>query len=125
MQGLGRSFSTVAKGMVTGDSLVAGVLTVLGRRCPLPPRLYRQRAVAAEGAPFRSKVDLAVEAVLNLVPLPGTATHLPVDSWSTCHRLWRVAREPGLALTGGLKRNRWLRLPAPAAPGRAGPRTRP
>jgi hypothetical protein len=118
MRGLGRHFSTIAKGVVTGHSLVAGVLTVLGRRCPLPPRLYRQRAVAdAEGGPFRSKVDLAVEAVQQLVPLPGTATHVLVDSWYTCHRLWRAARDRGFAVTGGLKRNRWLRLPAPAAPG--------
>jgi hypothetical protein len=118
MAGVGRHFSTVAKGVVTGHSLVAGVLTVLGRRCPLPPRLYRQRAVAdAEGVPFRSKVDLAVEAVEQLIPLPGTATHLLVDSWYTCHRLWRGALGRGFAVTGGLKRNRWLRRPDPTVPG--------
>jgi Transposase DDE domain len=117
MAGVGRHYSTIAKGVVTGHSLVAGVLTVLGRRCPVPPRLYRQRAVAAaEGAPFRSKVDLAVEAVEQVVPLPGTATHVLVDSWYTCHRLWRAALRRGFALTGGLKRNRWLRRPDPAAP---------
>jgi hypothetical protein len=118
MRGIGRHFSTIAKGVVTGHSLVAGVLTVLGRRCPVPPRLYRQRAVAvAEGVPFRSKVDLAVEAVQHLVPLPGTSTHLLVDSWYTCHRLWRATLRRGFTLTGGLKRNRWLRLPDPTAPG--------
>jgi hypothetical protein len=118
MGGIGRHFSTIAKGVVTGHSLVAGVLTVLGRRCPLPPRLYRQRAMAdAEGVPFRSKVDLAVEAVEALVPLPGTVTHVLVDSWYTCHRLWRAALGRGFALTGGLKRNRWLRVPDPTAPG--------
>lgn len=117
MQGVGRHFSTVAKGVVTGHSLVAGVLTVLGRRCPLPPRMYRQRAVAdAEGAPFRSKVDLAIVAVRHLVPLPGAATHVLVDSWYTCHRLWRATLARGFAITGGLKRNRWLRLPDPTAP---------
>src|SRR5438128_2117170 len=94
------------------------LLFVLGRRCPLPPRLYRQRAVAeAEGAPFRSKVDLALEAVGALVPLPGTRTHVLVDAWYTCHRLWRAATARGFAITGGLKANRWLRLPDPERPG--------
>ena len=118
MEGVGRHYSTTAKGLVAGHSLFTGLLFVLGRRCPLPPRLYRQRAVAeAEGAPFRSKVDLALEAVGALVPLPGTRTHVLVDAWYTCHRLWRAATARGFAITGGLKANRWLRLPDPDAPG--------
>jgi DDE superfamily endonuclease len=119
MEGVGRHYSTTAKGLVAGHSLFAGLWFVLGRRCPLPPRLYRQRAVAeAEGAPFRSKVDLAVEAVAALVPLPGTQTHVLVDAWYTCRRLWRAATARGFAITGGLKANRWLRLADPNAPGK-------
>jgi hypothetical protein len=46
--------STVAKRVVTGHRLVTGVLTLLGRRCPLPIHVRQQRAVAdAEGVPFR------------------------------------------------------------------------
>jgi hypothetical protein len=117
MAGVGKHYSTLANGIVTGHSLFTGVLVALGRRCPLPPRLYRQRAVAAaEGVPFRSKVDLVVEAVQALVPLPGTATHVLVDSWYTCRRLWRAARARGFHVTGGLRTNRWLRLPDPTAP---------
>lgn len=117
MAGLGRHYSTVANGIVTGHSLVTGVLVVLGRRCPLPPRLYRQQAVAqAEGVPFRSKIDLVVEAVQTLVPLPGTLTHVLVDSWYTCRRLWRACRARGFHVTGGLKTNRWVRVPDAAAP---------
>jgi len=119
MEGVGRHYSTTAGGLVEGHSLFTGLLFVLGRRCPLPPRLYRQRAVAeAEGAPFRSKVDLAVEAVAALVPPPGADTHVLVDAWYTCHRLWRAALARGFAITGGLKANRWLRLPDPDAPGK-------
>lgn len=117
MAGVGRHYSTLARGLVTGHSLFTGVLVVLGRRCPLPPRLYRQRAVAqAEGVRFRSKIDLVVEAVQALVPLPGTQTHVLVDSWYTCRRLWRVARARGFHVTGGLKTNRWLRVPDATAP---------
>jgi hypothetical protein len=40
-----------------------------------------------------------------------------VDSWCTYARRWRAARDRSFAITGGLTRNRWLRLPDPAAPG--------
>jgi len=120
MAGVGRHYSTSAGGVVTGHSLFAGLLVLLGRRCPLPPRLYRQRAVAErEGVPFRSKVDLAVEAVEQLRPLPGTETHVLVDAWYTCRRLWRAALGRGFRITGGLRANRRLRLPDPERPGQA------
>jgi len=80
--------------------------------------LYRQQEVAqAQGVPFQSKVDLVVEAVRALTPVPGTRTHVLVDSWYTCYRLWRACLERDFAITGGLKVNRWLRLPDPQQPG--------
>lgn len=118
MAGVGAHYSTTAKGVITGHSLFTGLLVVLGRRCPLPPRLYRQRAVAErEGVRFQSKVDLAIAAVEQLQPLAGTEPHVLVDAWYTCRRLWRAARGRGYQLTGGLKTNRWLRLPDPERPG--------
>jgi hypothetical protein len=114
MAGVGYHYSTTAGGIVEGHSLVVGLMELLGRRCPLPPRLYRQKEVAqAEGVPFQSKVDLVVEAVRALTPVPGTKTHILVDSWYTCYRLWRACLQRGFAITGGLKVNRWLRLPDP------------
>jgi hypothetical protein len=118
MAGIGHHYSTTAGGIVEGHSLVVGLLELLGRRCPLPPRLYCQKAVAAtQGVPFRSKVDLVVEAVQALTPIPGTRTHILVDSWYTCYRLWRTALGRRFTITGGLKVNRWLRLPGPNQPG--------
>jgi hypothetical protein len=118
MAGIGHHYSTTAGGIVEGHSLVVGLLEVLGRRCPLPPLLYRQKEVAeAAGVPFRSKVDLVVEAIKALTPIPGSRTHLLVDSWYTCYRLWRTALGRGFTITGGLKVNRWLRLPDPKQPG--------
>lgn len=119
MEGVGHHYSTTAGGIVTGHSLVVGLLELLGRRCPMPPMLYRQKEVAeAEGVPFQSKVDLVVEAVEALTPLPGARTHVLVDSWYTCHRLWRACLKRSFAITGGLKVNRWLRLADPQQPGR-------
>jgi hypothetical protein len=118
MEGIGHHYSTIAGGIVEGHSLVVGLLELLGRRCPLPPMLYRQKEVAeAEGVPFQSKVDLVVEAVEALTPIPGTRTHILVDAWYTCYRLWRACLERSFAITGGLKVNRWLRLPDPQQPG--------
>jgi SRSO17 transposase len=118
MVGVGHHYSTTAGGIVEGHSLVVGLLELLGRRCPLPPMLYRQKEVAeAEEVPFQSKVDLVVEAVEALTALPGTKTHILVDSWYTCHRLWRACLKRSFAITGGLKVNRWLRLSDPQQPG--------
>jgi hypothetical protein len=117
MAGVGLHYSSTAGQLVQGHNLVVGLLEVLGRRCPLPPMLYRQQAVArAEGVPFQSKVDLVIAAIKALVPVPGTSTHILVDSWYTCRRLWRAALQQGFAITGGIKSNRWLRLPDPEHP---------
>ena len=102
MAGVGHHYSTTAGGIVEGHSLVVGLLELLGRRCPLPPMLYRQKEVAeAQGVPFQSKVDLVVAAVQALTPIPGTKTHLLVDSWYTCYRLWRTCLKRSFAITGG------------------------
>ena len=88
------------------------------RRCPLALRLYRQQAVcAAEGVPFRSKIDLMVETSRIFAPLPDTQTHVLVNRWYSAKAVWRAARERGFLITSGLKANRSLRVTDPAAPG--------
>ena len=94
------------------------MISLLGRRCPLPPILYRQKSVAeAEGVPFQSKVELVINAIRALKPMPGTKTHILVDAWYTCRSVWRAALQRNFAITGGLRVNRWLRLPDPLHPG--------
>jgi hypothetical protein len=111
MEGLGVHYSTTEGKQVRGHSLLTGLSLLLGRRCPLPPLLYRQRVVAqAEGVRFRSKIDLAEKVIRTFRPVPGTHTHVLVDAWYTCKRLWKVARGGGFAFTGGLKGNRQLRV---------------
>lgn len=116
MAAVGRHYSSSAKGTVQGHSLVVGLIVLLGRRCPLPPMLYRQKALA-EGVAFQSKVDLVVSAIRSFTPVAGTLTHVLVDAWYTCHALWRTAIERGFVITGGIRVNRWLRLPDPQRPG--------
>ncbi len=118
MQGLGRHYSGSAKTTVPGHSLFTSLYVLLGRRCPLAPQLYRQQAVCArENVPFSSKVDLAVELIRTFAPVAGTRTHVLIDSWYTCRRLWRAAVGRGWAITGGLKANRQMRVEVPG-PGR-------
>jgi len=117
MRGLGVHYSGEAHKPVTGHSLVQGLYVLGGRQCPLPPQLYRQKAVCArEGAPFRSKIDLMETLIRTFTPVPGTLTHVLLDSWYTAKRIWRAARERGFLITSGLKSNRWLRIEDPAAP---------
>lgn len=118
MAAVGKHYSTSANGTVQGHSLVAGLIVLLGRRCPLPPMLYRQKRVAlAEGVGFHSKVDLVVEAIRSFTPVQDTLTHILVDAWYTSHAVWRAACERGFVITGGIRVNRWLRLPDPQRPG--------
>jgi hypothetical protein len=50
-----------------------------------------------------------LEATLrDFQPVSGTLTRVLVDSWYTCKRIWRAARERGFLITSGLKANRWL-----------------
>jgi len=111
MEGLGVHSSTTEGKQVRGHSLLTGLYLLLRRRCPLPPLLYRQRVVAqAEGVRFWSKIDPAEKIISTFKPVPGTHTHVLVDAWYTCKRLWKVAREQGFAFTEGLKGNRQLRV---------------
>ncbi len=114
MEGLGRHYSSSAKKTVKGHSLFTSLYVLLGRRCPLEPQLYRQKAVCErEKVPFKSKVDLAEEVIKTFEPVPGTRTHALMDSWYTCRRLWRRALARGWAITGGLKANRKMRVEVP------------
>lgn len=114
MEGLGRHYSSSAKKTVKGHSLFVSLYVLLGRRCPLEPRLYRQKAVCErEKVPFQSKVDLAEEVIRTFAPVADTGTHVLMDSWYTCRRLWRAALGRGWAITGGLKANRKLRVALP------------
>jgi hypothetical protein len=116
MAGLGHHYSTTAGRQIVGHSLVQGLYVVLGRRCPLTPWLYRQRAVcAAEGVAFVSKVDRMAEVIATFTPLPGTQTHVLLDSWYSAKRLWKLARARRFAITTGLKKNRALRVEDPTA----------
>lgn len=117
MAGLGRHYSTTAGKPVVGHSLVQSLYVVQDRRCPLAPHLYRQRAVCAtEGVPFQSKVDLMAAQMVTFTPLPGTRTHVLLDSWYAAKRLWKAARQRGFLITTGLKSNRSLRVPDPTTP---------
>jgi SRSO17 transposase len=89
-----------------------------GGGCPQQPALYRQQAVCAqEKRPFQSKIDLMEEQIRRFVPPAGTRTHVLLDSWYGCKRLWKLARTLGYAISTGLKSNRWLWLADAAAPG--------
>ncbi len=117
MAGLGKHYSTTAGTRVVGHSLVQGLYVVQGRHCPLEPRLYRQQAVCAtEQVPFQSKIDLMDDLIRTFQPLPGTRTHVLLDSWYAAKRLWQTARARGFLITTGLKSNRMLRVADPDAP---------
>jgi len=114
MAGLGRHYSATEKKVVTGHCLFTSLYVLLGRRCPLAPRLYRQKAVCErEGVPFQSKVDLAVAEIEAFEPVAATHTHVLIDSWYHCRRLRRAAQRRGWDVSGGLKSNRWMRLCTP------------
>jgi len=117
MAGLGKHHSTTAGTRVVGHSLVQGVYVVEGRHCPLEPHLYRQQTVcAAEQVPFQSKIDLMDHLIATFAPLPGTRTHVLLDSWYAAKRLWKTARRRGFLISTGLKSNRMLRIEDPDAP---------
>lgn len=118
MKGLGKHYSSTHNKPVTGHSLVQMLLTVAERQCPLEPQLYRQQAVCeAEDVPFKSKIDLMDEQIAAFVPVLDTITHVLLDSWYTCKRIWKTARSKGFHITSGLKKNRSLRIEDPNAPG--------
>ncbi len=111
MAGLGTHHSTSHDGGVTGHSLMQCLYVLLGRRCPLLPQMYRQKAVCArEGVPFQSKVDMMETTIREFDPVSNTQTHVLVDSWFGCKRIWKAARDRGFLITSGLKCNRSLRI---------------
>lgn len=117
MEGVGRQYSSTVNAQVRGHSLVQGLYVLLGRRCPLTPRLYQQKsACAAQDIPFRSKIDLMEEQIRTFAPVEGTHTHVLLDSWYGAKSLWKAARARDFLITTGLKSNRALRVPAPDVP---------
>jgi hypothetical protein len=111
MRGLGRHYSSSDHKVVAGHNLFQALYVVLGRPCPLPPQMYRtQRTCERDGTPFVSKIDLAVQTIRCFAPVPGTQTHVSADSWYLCKVVWQAAKARGFAITGGIKRNRKLRL---------------
>jgi len=116
MEGGGHHYSSTADARVRGHSLVQGLYVLLGRRCPLAPRLYHQKSVcAARTVPFCSKIDLMEEHIRTFAPVAGTRTHVLLDSWYGAKSLWKAARDRGFLITTGLKANRSLRVPDPEA----------
>jgi hypothetical protein len=110
MKGLGRHYASSEERVVTGHCLFTGLYVLRGRRCPLQPRLYRQKKVCdQEGVPFQSKIDLLVAEIEQFEPVAGTQTHLLVDSWFHCRRARRAAQKRGWDVSGALKSNRKLR----------------
>ncbi len=117
MGGLGVHYSTTERKRVKGHSLVQGLYVLLGRRCPLAPQLYRQKAVCArEGVPFHSKIALMIQLIRAFEPVPGTLTHVLVDTWYGAKSVWKAARARGFQITSGLKCNRSLRVPDATEP---------
>jgi hypothetical protein len=118
MGGLGTHHSTSHERGVTGHSLMQCMYVLLGRRCPLLPQMYRQKEVCQrEGVPFQSKVDMMETTIREFEPVLNTLTHVLVDSWFGCKRIWKAARDRGFLITSGLKCNRSLRLDDPQAEG--------
>jgi hypothetical protein len=98
---------------VQGHDVVLTQYLLLDRNCPQQPALYRQKAVCAtEAVPFQSKIDLMAAQIRRFVPVPGTQTHILLDSWYGCKQLWKLARSLGYRITTRLKSNRWLWVPA-------------
>ncbi len=111
MKGLGRHYSSTEQRVMTGHGLFTGLYVLLGRRCPLQPRLYRQKAVCEqEAVPFMSKIDLAVAEIEQFEPVAGTQSHLLIDSWFHNKRVRTAAHKRGWQVSGGLKNNRTMRL---------------
>jgi len=118
MSGLGTHHSTSHETGVTGHSLMQCLYVLLGRQCPLLPQMYRQKDVCeCEGVPFQSKVDMMETTIREFEPVSNTQTHVLVDSWFGCKRIWKTARERGFLITSGLRCNRSLRINDPQAEG--------
>lgn len=79
MAGLGRHYSTTERRAVVGHNLVQALYVVAGRRCPLLPQLYRQKATCvAAKEPFPSKVDLMEPTT---APSSHSMARAPMSCW--------------------------------------------
>ena len=117
MGGLGYHYSSTAEKTVKGHCLVQALYVLLGRRCPLAPKMYRNKTVCEqEKVPFQSKIDLMKSFITDFEPVVGTQTHVLLDSWYTAKKIWKAARERGFLITSGLKCNRQLRIEDPDSP---------
>jgi hypothetical protein len=111
MGGLGRHYSNSEQRVVSGHCLFTGMYVLLGERCPLPAQMYRQKAVCQqEGVPFQSKIQMAVSQIEQFEPVPGTHTHVLIDSWYHCRQVRSSAHRRKWEVSGGLKSNRFMRL---------------
>jgi hypothetical protein len=111
MRGLGRHYSNTEQKVVTGHCLFSGLYVLLGQRFPLRPKMYGQQKVCEqEQQPFQSKVAMAVEEIETFEPVPGTQTHVLIDSWYHCKQVRRAAHQRDWQISGALKSNRVMRL---------------
>jgi hypothetical protein len=111
MGGLGGHFSNTEQKVVSGHCLFTGLYSLLGQRSPLKARMYCQEKVCRkEKIPFQSKIAMAVEEIEQFEPVPGTQTHVLIDSWYHCKQVRRAAHKRGWEVSGGLKSNRVMRL---------------
>lgn len=109
MAGVGQHYSSTVGTTVQGHCAVLTCYSLLGRRCPGAPVLYRQAAVCErEKVAFQSKIELMAAAIRSFVPVAGTRTHVLLDSWYAAKALWKAARERDFLITTGLKSNRFL-----------------
>ena len=114
MGGLGHHYSNTAKKTVPGHSLVESMYVLLGRRCPLEPKMYRQKAVCEkENVTFQSKIDIMIDIIRTFTPVEDTVKHVLLDSWYGAKKVWKAARDRGFLITTGLRCNRWLRIDDP------------
>ncbi len=112
MEGVGKHYASTQKCQVLGHSLFQALYVLLGRQCPLPPKMYlTQSACEKLDQPFLSKIALAVNTVRDFEAVEQTQTHVLTDSWFACSALWKACKQRGFAVSGGLKCNRCLRLP--------------
>ena len=117
MGGLGTHYSSTAEKTVAGHCLVQALYVLLGRRCPLAPQMYRNKAVCEqEGVRFQSKVDLMQAIIAEFEPAVDAQTHVLLDSWYTAKKIWKAARDRDFLITSGLKCNRYLRIDDPDSP---------
>jgi len=109
MGGLGYHYSSTAEKSVAGHCMVQALYVLLGRRCPLEPQMYRNKAVCEqEAVPFQSKIDLMKAIIMDFKPVEGAQTHVLIDSWYTAKDIWKAVRSRGFLITSDLKGNRQL-----------------